>query len=446
MGLCAGAGSARASFWVTAYYPGYEQAEGMPASAIDFTAVTHVIHFAVVPNSDGTINSSDNSLTLAHSTNLVALAHAAGVKVLVCVGGASSESAFQGAASPTNLPVFINSLTNFVTSRGYDGVDIDWEPCPSSDFPIYTNLVTRLRSSLNKLNRPQLLTVAAASYPPYGDSPTAEYAMYAAFQNQFDQINIETYDLSGPYDGWVTWFNSPIYDGGYHFPNTDELVPSINGSVGNFLANGVAPAKLAVGLPFYGYVWTGGTAASGSNLTQPRQSWINAPTITAYRYSDIMADFYATNSYQWDAIAQAAYLSITNPVVTDNAFISYDDQRACQAKVSYARNNRLGGVMIWELAQDHTSGTPDPLLEAVKQAVATPGPTRLQQSGNDINLTFSTITLGSYDVQWTSNLTTGLWNTLLTTNIAGPGRPLQIKDSGAITNQSRRFYRVQTPP
>jgi GH18 family chitinase len=40
--------------------------------------------------------------------------------------------------------------------------------------------------------------------------------------------------------------------------------------------------------------------------------------------------------------------------------------------VSYARNHGLGGIMIWELAQDHTPGTSDPLLQAVKQALATP--------------------------------------------------------------------------
>jgi len=288
--------------------------------------------------------------------------------------------------------------------------------------------------------------VAAAAYPPYDDSATAEYAMYAGFQNQFDQINIETYDLSGAYDGWVTWFNAPIYDGGYRFPSSGGLVPSINASVDNFLANGVAPGKLAMAMAFYGYVWTDGTGSLSNSITQPRQSWINAPIVTAYRYTDIMADYYKPYLYQWDTNAQAAYLGITNATATNNAFISYDDPRACQAKISYARSNHLGGVMIWELGQDHLAGTPDPLLEAVKQAVATPGLTTLQPSGNDMSLTFTSIPLGDYQVQWSSNLTSGLWNTLLTTNITGLGGPLQIKDAGVITNQSKRFYRVLTPP
>ena len=437
--------TSNAALWVTGYYPAYEQAY-LPPSAIDFSALTHLIHFSVFPNSDGTLNSSDNGLTPAYSADVISRAHAAGVKVLICVGGANSETDFQAATSTATLPVFVNNITNFLATYGYDGVDIDWEPFPSTDDQQYSNLVTALRFALNQFPQPKLLSAAVEAYPPYGDSPTAEYQLYAALQSQFNQINIMTYDLSGPYEGWVTWFNSPIYDGGYRFPSSGGLVPSIGGSLTNFLNNGVAPGKLGFGIPFYGYVWTDGEGPYLWSITQPRQSWTNAPTITAYGYTDIMADFYQSNLYHWDTNAQSAYLSITNAVETDNVFLSYDDQRACQAKVSYARNEGLGGVMIWELAQDHQAGVPDPLLESVKQAMATPGALGVQPSGKNLNLNFTAIPLGSYAVQWTSNLITGNWNTLATTNIIGLGGGVQVTDVGAVTNQNIRFYRVKTPP
>src|ERR1700678_1530103 len=88
---------ARAGLWTTAYYTGYEQSS-MPASNVDFSALTHIIHFSVVPNSNGTLNSSDNSITAANSADIVSRAHAAGIKVLLCVGGADSEGDFQPAA------------------------------------------------------------------------------------------------------------------------------------------------------------------------------------------------------------------------------------------------------------------------------------------------------------------------------------------------------------
>ncbi len=93
--LCLLSCSARADLWRTAYYPGWEQSY-MPASSIDFTTLTHIIHFSAVPNSDGTLNTSDNEVTAANSADIISRAHAAGVKVIICVGGSESEGAFSG--------------------------------------------------------------------------------------------------------------------------------------------------------------------------------------------------------------------------------------------------------------------------------------------------------------------------------------------------------------
>ncbi len=433
---------AQADLWTTCYYPGYEQGS-MPASSIDFAALTHIIHFSVIPNTDGTLNTTGNGITTAYSTDLVSRAHTAGKQVLICVGGASSESSFQGATTAVNLPVFIKNLTNFMAGRDYDGIDVDWEPLPASDAGQYTNFIYGLRSALKDFSQHKLLTVGA--YPPYGDPPTSEYTMFAQLQTRLDQINIMTYDLSGPYSGWVTWFNSPIYDGGYRFPSTGGLVPSVDGAVANFINNGVLSSKLGFRIAFYGYIWAGGTGTSTGGVTQPRQSWTSAPTVTTPAYTGIISSYYQSNLYHWDTGAQAAYLSITNSSAANDMFISYDDQRTCQAKVSYARNHYLGGVMIWELAQDHTSGLPDPLLEAVKQALASPGYLNSQLSGSDFSLSFNSIALGSYQIQWTSNLLGGGWNDLFTTNITGLGGGIQVTDAGALTNQTARFYRIRSP-
>ncbi|MGH7978084.1 MAG: glycoside hydrolase family 18 protein [Limisphaerales bacterium] len=442
--ICLCGSIARAGLWSTGYYPGYEQSF-MPASNIDFTALTHIIHFSVIPNSDGTLNSSDNDITLANSADIVTRARAAGKPVIICVGGADSETDFEAATTNPILPVFINNLTNFMAARNYDGVDIDWEPLTAADAPSFTNLVYSLRSALNHFSGHKLLTVAAGAYPPYGDPPTAEYTMFAALQNQFDQINIMTYDLSGPYEGWVSWFNSPIYDGGYRFPSTGGLVPSVNGAVSNFVVNGVSPSRLGIGIAFYGDVWEGGAGASTGGVTQPRQSWTAAPVMTDATYDTIIARYYQTFLYHWDTNAQAAWLSISNADASDDMFISYDDPRTCESKVSYARNEGLGGVMIWELSQDFQSGEPQPLLGAVKKALATPGPITISKSGSQIELNFLSIPLGSYGIEWESNLTGGAWNTLMVTNVAGSGGVLQVFDPHSPI-AAQRFYRVQTPP
>jgi chitinase len=436
---------ARADLWITGYYPGYESSQMAPSN-IDFATVTHVIHFALVPANGGSINSSANNLTTAACAKLVGLAHAAGRKALVCVGGAGTETDFLNATTAASLGPFVANIANFMARNGYDGVDLDWEPFNSSDTGQYTNLVNALRATLDGFATHRLLTVAAPAYPEYGDSPTAEFTMLASVQGQLDQINIMTYDLSGAYEGWVTWYNSPIYDCGYTFPSDpDELVPSINGAVGNFVSQGVQPGKLGIGLPFYGYIWTG-----GPGMTQPRQGWpaTNVPTVSTPTYAQIINNYYHSNLYHWDNIAQAAYLSITNNPAAGDMFISYDDTRACQSKVSYARDLHLGGLMIWELSQDYAptqpAGQRAPLTAALNQALATPKISAIQRNGTNVQLSFTSLPLGLYSVQWTSNLALPWWNTL-TNNVAGTGTNVLITDPAPATEPAR-FYRVQTPP
>jgi chitinase len=418
---------AHADLWCSGYFPGWEQG-GMPASNIDFSVVTHVVHFSVVPNSDGSLNSSDNGITPAYTTDVVSHAHAANRKALICVGGAGAS--FQSAVSNTYLSNFVKNLTNFMTVGGYDGIDVDWEPLNDSDKPLFTNFVTHLRTAMDQFSTHKLLTVAV----PTGTTPS----LVASVQTKFDQINLMTYDLSGPYGGWVTWYNSPIYNEGLTFPSVPgEYVPCIDSAVTNFLGGGIQTNLLGIGIPFYGYIWQGG-------VTQPDQGWTTAPTMTDYTYNQLISSDFTASQYHYDANAQASYFSVTNSLASKDMFISYEDPRACEAKVSYARNRGLGGFIIWELSQDHQANKPDPLLQAIKQTLATPGTLALQRAGQNVSLNFTSAPLGSYRLQWSSNLTT--WNSLIVTNVSltWTGGIIQATDS--LSGQAHRLYRVKTPP
>jgi chitinase len=252
--------------------------------------------------------------------------------------------------------------------------------------------------------------------------------MFATLQSQFDQMNLMTYDLAGPYAGWVTWFNSPILDGGYRFPSTGGLVPSLEGAVTNFLANGLAAAKLGIGVAFYGDVWAGGTGTSTGGAALPRQSWTSPPTVTQMAYYGIMSTYYQTNLYRWDSAAQAAYLSIDNPGSANDKFISYDDEHTCQAKVTYARTRGLGGLMIWELGQGYWATQPagqrNPLLQAIKQSLAMPA---IAQFGTNVVLSWPLGTLQQ------SDMVPGSWSDLLdatspfTNPTSGPSKFFRVK-------------------
>lgn len=424
---------AHAGLRTVAYYAGWMQ-DHLPAAEVDFGALTHVVHFALVPNPDGTLDDATNVVTAGNAADVVARAHAAGTKALISVGGAGSADGFRGACSPANLPLFVANIVAVARSRGYDGVDLDWEPLEPTDAALCTSLVNGLRTALDACSPRPLLTAAVATQP----------GLVAALQHQFDQVNLMTYDLAGPWPGWATWFNSPLHDGGFRLPGTGAPAPSAGGMVDTFAAAGVAPEKLGVGIDFYGRVWSGGTGTSTGGASLPRQSWAGAPQMTSAAYHEIMTTFYQPQLRAWDAAAQAAWLGIDAAGSADDRFISYDDEAACRAKVGYAARRGLGGVMIWELGggyrPDQPGGGRDPLLQAVKQAVReTLVMTSIRAGGGDVTVEFSSAIGQSYRVEWSADLLPGSWAGLAEVTAAGP--VTRVTDPGG-DSHPRRFYRV----
>lgn len=360
---------AQSGIWASAYYAGWQQGYNntgyLPAQNVDYSAVTHIIHFALVPRADGSLDDAANSVTAYNANQLITRAHAAGKKVIISVGGWNSDVGFRGATSAANRSLFISNLISLMTTRSYDGIDIDWEPFQSSDGPQYVAFIAALRTALNAITPRPLLTAATGA---------SMRDVLAQVHQHFDQINLMTYDYSGPWPGWVTWHNAPIYDGGYRFPSTNGPVPSANRDIDLTIAAGVPANKLGIGIDFYGYVWSGGSGTPAGGVTEPRQSWTTTPSVQGnVPYYTIMQNYYQQQYYRWDSAPQAAYLSIDNSGSTGDKFISYDNQTTVQKKVEYVRSKNIGGVIIWELGGGYRANLPggqrDSLLQAVKTAV-----------------------------------------------------------------------------
>lgn len=355
------------ALWVSAYYAGTMQGCGpaghLRPEQIDYSAVTHIFHFSVIPNSDGSIDYTAKCISPENSSDLIGRAHAAGKKVLISVGGWQTEPKFLDATGNSARQKFISNLVSFIVSRGYDGIDIDWEPLSPSSTPQYVKFITELRSALDKIRPRPLLTAAVIEQP----------ATFAKLQNNFDQINIMTYEMSGPSTGRSTWHNSPLY-GVRRFSVIGEPVHSAEGMVTNFTAAGVQPAKLGIGIEFYGALWQGGDGTPTGGVSAPGQSWRTAPTIQMVPYFRIMDTYYKPQNYRWDNYALVPYLSIHNTDPSRDMFISYDDEHSCREKVRFVRDKGLGGVIIFELGGGWRPDEPvkDGLLQAVRNAVTDP--------------------------------------------------------------------------
>jgi GH18 family chitinase len=354
--------------------------------------VTHIMHFNVYPNSTGGIanDCDDCSMSATCSYGVISRAHAAGKKVLFTVGGWMTDTDFYNSTSDTYRATFIHTLMNFLRTRGYDGIDIDWEPLQDSQIDRYETFINQLYDSLGTINPRPMLT-AATGTTTYDGYINLYVPMYARLKDKFDQINLMTYDMSGPWGGWVVWHNAPTTSGGFHFPSTGALIPSADAMVDEFVSQGVPIGKLSIGIDWYGYVWSGGDGTATGGVTEPRQQWTTAPSMQAnVPYYDIMSTYYQQSRYRWDDAAGAAYLTIDNTGSANDKFISYDNQQTGQAKVQYMRDKGIGGLIIWELGGGYRTELPagqrDSLLQSIKTAffadIAAPATPALESPTN----------------------------------------------------------------
>ncbi len=362
-------------FWVGAYLASYEHFVPptgnwgrLPTDQIDWDAFTHLYYFALNVNTDGTLSeiAPYQNVGPDRIDSIVSAAHKNNTPVLFSVGGWGNYEGFSKAITPGVRTEFIRNLISVMTDWGFDGIDLDMEPIRDEDVENYKQFVTELYQELQLIstesNTSPLLVAATAWQPD----------MFSELQHYFDQINLMTYDFSGAWDGWVSWHNSPVYSGGKTFPGTHTPLPSVDRMVTEFKSAGVDPAKIGIGIDFYGYVWQGGSGTDTGGVTRPNQRWNTPPSVTDnVPYHQIMDEYYQPEYFRWDDEAQAAYLSIDRPGASEDLFISFEEERAIEKKFRYAYENNLGGVFIWELSGGYQAKKPagqrDLLLRFVKE-------------------------------------------------------------------------------
>jgi len=329
--------------------------EQYPISEIEWSGLTHIAMAFYLPNQDGSMTLAGGSAKLA--TDLIAAAHANGVKAIASIGGADSQTGFKQATASGTVAAFATNLVALLTTTGYDGIDIDWEPMDKADEPAVIDIANRVR----KAKPSTLLTI------PIGEINVnlgADLSGFAAIAAAYDQLNIMSYGQAGAWSGWKSWHSSALY-------HTDSATPtSIDSTVKRYLAASVPAAKLGIGIGFYGLCYS-------APVTGPDQA-LNGSTLVAsdgaISYAKIMTSYYSANARQWDALARVPYLSFTTAHAPDGCtYISYDDEQSIAEKGAYVKAMGLGGVIQWELNEGYlgsaAAGQRNPLLKAIHDSV-----------------------------------------------------------------------------
>ena len=248
----------------------------------------------------------------------VAMLQASGAKVLISTAGGvipSCSGDWKVLLAPERRAATVAALIELADTLALDGIDIDIEGQLLTEIDRagdYTPFIAALSGAMKA--RGKLLTCATASYEG-GMIPVGSI-------RYFDLVNIMSYDAIGP-----SWGQAGTEHSSYAMAARDLDL---------WLARGVAPDRLVLGVPFYGYGF-GGEKANWS-------------------YRDLAAA-HGINATKADVIGE---------LCAGCRYISYNSPAAIANKSRLAAE-KAGGVMVWELSLD----TPDhALTTAIKEGLS----------------------------------------------------------------------------
>ena len=293
---------------VVAYVPNWIDLDSF-AETIDYAKLTHInVAFENPRNAAG-----DMSFNRKDS-GLIAKAHAKGVKVLVSLGGGSSDKTMNDRwaqlSSGTNSARFAGRMADYVSQHSFDGMDVDIEgPAINKDYGAFI-------AELAKALKPKGKLLTAAVSKGYGGKSVPS----SVFEH-LDFVNIMAYDAAGPWDP--------------KSPGQHSSLEFAKDNVAYWLGRGLPRSKAVLGVPFYGYGFGAAFRRGG------------------YSYSAILA----------------AYPGAANADQAGNT-IWYNGVSTIKAKAKYVLDERLGGVMIWSLNQDAKGNSS--LLTAIHETLASP--------------------------------------------------------------------------
>ncbi|MEU7998579.1 glycosyl hydrolase family 18 protein [Micromonospora sp. NPDC049060] len=273
------------------------------------------------------------------------------LKVIWSFGGWTWSGGFTQAAQ--NPAAFAESCHNLVEDPRwadvFDGIDVDWEypnacglTCDSSGPNAFKNVVSALRS---KFGSSALVTAAITADGSNGGKIDAtDYAGAAAHLNWIMPM---TYDYFGAFNAQgPTAPHSPLTS----YAGIPQQGFWSDAAIQKLKSKGIPSDKLLLGIGFYGRGWTGVTqAAPGGTATGP------APGT----YEQGIEDYKVLKNTcpATGTVAGTAYAKC------GNNWYSYDTPSTINGKMTYAKNQGLGGAFFWELSGDTGNGE---LIGAIK--------------------------------------------------------------------------------
>ncbi len=240
--------------------------------------------------------------------------------------------------SPPLLARHVAAIVALVQREHYAGIDIDYENLRAADREAFTAFVSRLGRALHA--RGKVLSVAVFAKASYsGTAPFNVAQDYAAIGRAADQVRLMAYDYH-----WATSPPGPVAPVGWVR------------SVLRYAKTQIPAAKIVLGIPLYGYNWSGGHATG--------LSWLQALRLSRqYRVTP-----------RYDAASQAPWFSYTDASGRRHT-VWFENAASSRAKFEAAQGAGIAGVYLWMYGYEDTATWP-----VVRQVLPAAGPHALSTS------------------------------------------------------------------
>jgi uncharacterized protein (TIGR03437 family) len=307
--------------WIAGFFI---DGKGQPVSEIPWDKITHLYLCCGTAGPRGTV--SEAALRPSSYAEIFATAQAAGVKVVLSLTDQGLQSSgWQANASPDTIDTFVANIKAYVNSHGFDGIGLDWEA--NVNTTQYIDLIARLRYAMPD----KTITLDAGNW---GGLDTVAAGSFL----NLDHVNVMCYDMAGGHG--FSWHNDALLQAG------DNSASTCDWRMRSFTRSGIPVYKLGVGIPAYGYAWTGATG--------PRVPGASFNSDAIF-YNQIVTNSMFWNSglnKRWDDTYKADYLSVP----ATNQFITFNDVRSIHEIVNWGHAQGYVAYSIYTLEYEYIAG------------------------------------------------------------------------------------------
>jgi chitinase len=252
------------------------------------------------------------------------------------------------AADITYQNVFFASLTLFMSTWGFTGVDIDWEyPAAddrngrAEDYGNYPTFLANLKAALSEYKYGLSITLPTSYW-------YLQHFDLVSIEPSVDWFNYMSYDLHGTWDIGNEW------TGAYLDAHTN--LTEIESALDLLWRNNITSSKVNLGMAFYGRSFT----IASSACSEPGCLYLSAgdagdcsatagillnseieQIISEYDLSPMLYEDAAVKTITWNG----------------DQWVSFDDEDTWKIKADFAKSQCLGGVLVWSVDYDDGNNT-----------------------------------------------------------------------------------------